>query len=142
MTTPATIIQNILIEEGIASDPDNTVVGDLPCYYSLMPNDPDNVFAAFDTMGYKRGRLMLGKSVIQDGYQLRIRHLDPALAYTYITAAAELLEGLTEHLVMVGDDIYTVHGITRMPPIPLGTEAEGRRRTEFTVNGLIVFSNS
>ena len=92
--SPAYIMAQYLIEEGILSDPDDS--NDWPVYVGLMPDDgvvDHNIAASIDTAPLKDGRVMgSGENIFHYGFQILIRSVEYNPGYLKTSEIADALE--------------------------------------------------
>ena len=132
---PSKVMQLFLIDQGYGNLPPNTV---WPIYFGFMPGVPQapaDAIAVYDTVGLKDGRLINTGEVIEyPGIQIRVRATAYENGFDRIQRITNKLDTVLKHLIIIGNDAYTIHNITRLgPPISLGQE-EGSTRVLFVVN--------
>lgn len=146
--TPAQILDVILREDGVVSDP--ALGGDWPARVSNMPDGvgiPNDVVALYDTPGINDGRDMrTGEVFVHHGVEIMVRSLVYLDGWRKIWAAAWAFEKVAMRSVTVGGGVFLVWNITRTTePASLGTE-EGdetekrpgiRRRELFSANFIV-----
>lgn len=132
----AEIVQQLLIDLGVATDPDDGE--DWPAYYSNMPDSPDDCLAVLDTSAIKHGRSQVdGTTWVHYGVQVTVRGGDVRTAYVKARDVSRAFdEDVVRDEVTLDDSIYTVHAVSRTgAEVPLGPEGTTRRRL-WTLNAL------
>ncbi len=131
--SPAEIVRQLLIDEGVGSDG-----GTWPVYSTNEPATPDNCITVYDTAGTSSGRAMIdGELLGYFGFQVRIRAKTHTIGWLKAYAVQFALVGVYQKTVHIGSDTYFVHCIARIKDIMvLGKEPTGKRSL-FTVNALV-----
>lgn len=133
--SPAKVIQWLLIDLGLATDPEDEQ--DWPAFSPNEPDEPDNCITVYDTAEKADGRIMNDGEVARHwGFQVRIRAVDQPTGRTKAEAIRHTFdEGVTYRAVTVGAKQYLVHGIYGTNMLPLGKEVPKTKRRLFTING-------
>ncbi len=137
---PSDVIQQLLIDLGIATDPADD--GDWPVYESVEPDQPDNCITVYTTTGIKQGRVSFGTSILKYGIQIRIRAQDDAEGdYKARDIYQAFDEDVLRTSVIISDDEeheYLVQEVANQGDvIPLGYELPASRRKVFVINCLV-----
>jgi hypothetical protein len=137
-TSPAYILKQFIIAEGIGSMTNPSAGNDWPLYISSTPDGSGiktNLGVLYDSVPLKDGRLMDGPVIVHYGIQLRIRsqkHLD---GYTKAEEIAAALDGIANGTITINAKDYIIVNVSRSgPPISLGAEKGTTNRRLFTVN--------
>lgn len=134
--SPAAIIADFLIAEGVFTDP--SADSSWPLFIAHEPNSPDECGTIYTTTGVDDGRLMTGVNILHHGIQIRVRGDDYDAAWLQLQDALDSLEGLNNESVVIDSSTYTVFNTSQTgPAIPLGVEPGTRRRFLFTANLLV-----
>lgn len=136
--SPADIIAQLLIDLGLATDPDDTDAW--PVYSTDEPDLPDNCITCYDTAGRDVGRTMKdGERQQYPGIQLRIRCARHEVGFVKAQAIAIALdEQVAMDYVTLDAVTYTVQSVLRTGTVvPIGKEVPGSARRAFTINGLV-----
>jgi hypothetical protein len=136
--SPAYIIAQYLINEGLVTDPSE--VGLWKIYVGAMPDGDDvehDLVGAMDTTPVKDGRLMTGTTIFHHGVQLLLRSSAYNAGYAKITALAEAMDAVDDDQVTIGSDTYEIANVTHSTGVVvLGQEEGTKRREMFSVNFL------
>ena len=140
--SPAEILRQAIIDGGVGSSPSKTCGNPWPVYVGHLPDEPDNAVCIFDTVGISDGRLMgTGEYIDHPGYQIRVRGSDYQTGYARIKEIKQFLSSLKRTETTISDVTYRIDCATRQGTIlSLGQEVGPKRRSEFTTNGTITFS--
>lgn len=117
-----------------------------PVYLAAMPDGDrirDDVLCVYDTTATLDGRLLEEGTVIEHpGWQVRVRGSKFRIARAKIVAVVKALDEYRGGNVVVEGVKYNIQNISRRSSIlPLGLEENDRkRRSTFTVNGIITVS--
>jgi len=138
--SPAYIMAQYLIEEGILSDPDDS--NDWPVYVGLMPDDgvvDHNIAASIDTAPLKDGRVMgSGENIFHYGFQILIRSVEYNPGYLKTSEIADALEAVNRDTVTISGSSFRLDSVTQTTGvIVLGQEFGSKRREMFSVNFLV-----
>src|SRR5688500_1386959 len=105
--SPAEVIVQLMINKNLGTS--FAANKAWPIWFGIMPTEPDNTLAVYDTMGVKNGRIMeTGRPVIRPGIQVRIRN------------------NLYKPGGKKGDDIATAFDSVRNEDVTLGAGAAAR----------------
>lgn len=78
--SPADIVQKLLTEMGLGTDPDLSPIQAWPVYASNEPNEPDNCITVYDTQGHDSGRTNPDGEVLDHfGIMIRFRAVTHAV---------------------------------------------------------------
>ena len=89
----------------------------------------------YDTAHREDGRLMDGGiRISHPGIQIRVRANDYTVGYTKLRDIAIALDGVSQAAVVVNANNYVLQSVSRVGPIPLGTDANNREG--FTLNAV------
>ena len=70
--SPAEVVQQLLIDAGLGTDPDDGEA--YPVYSTNEPDGADEVITVYDTAGTPQGDIQYsGESILYDGIQIRVR---------------------------------------------------------------------
>jgi hypothetical protein len=147
LESTANIISLFLIEEDIGYNPEDGYDGDWPIFTSFFPDDentPDQIITVYDTKGIKKGRLQPGETVIDPGFQVRVRANDYLVGYRKIAEIAAAFDEVYFFTVATDLGDFSIELINQGSIIPLGTEPDqegqlsepSRRLPTFTLNCL------
>ena len=141
--SPAFIISQYLIDEGICVDPSDS--GDWPVFVVLLPDGDevdDNALACFDTAPLKDGRVMEGENIFHYGVQILIR--SDANDYSGGWTKAKEIESAMEELnrteiTIDSGNVFRVDSATDTTGVvAIGQEMENsKRRNLFSCNFLV-----
>lgn len=136
--SPASLVQRDLINGGYGTLPPNA---NWPISVSFMPTTPDNYITVYDAVGLTEGRIQTsGETITHPGVQIRVRSLDYNQAYHRIWLITKRLDVVRNELIIIDNEAYTIHSITRTgDPLSLGRE-EGSNRSLLVVNMLLTIS--
>lgn len=143
--SPATIIQQLIVDKTLARLPSGS--GDWPIYSSFMPDGegaPSDAIATFDTTGRNQGRTQIDGEVQENhGVQIMVRADKFNVGYAKSrTIATTLDEDVLRQTVSIDGTDYLVQCVNRVGDvIPLGKE-DGTNRRLFTINVLVVVTQS
>ena len=132
--TPAEIVQQLLINLGLASDG-----GAWAIYENSFPDSPDNAIAISDVEGRMSGRTHVdGKMQGFHGLKILVRGVDQRTARTKADAIAQALDTtvLRNNVTLSGNN-YTVQAINRTADtISVGMDVNNSRRRLFSINAV------
>lgn len=141
MSSPADIIYQFLLDEGLGSVDDSgwqLYVGHLP---SIAP---DSAIVIYDQAGKNDGRVMSGpipgEMIRHPGIQVLVRGMVYPEVYAKAEAIALAFDQQANTLVEIAsDESYTLRNISRTGDIlNIGMDPEGdRRRHNFSVNAVL-----
>ena len=123
--SPAQVIQNYLIDEGLAFDPADEV--DWAIYHGHRPPSPDNCVTLYDVAGTIDGRVMVGGEVQEHaGIQIAVRSDNVADAYLKCKNILINFDSeVNRTLVVIGSITYRIQSISRTTDvINAGREAD------------------
>ena len=110
--SPADIIRNILINEGVGTDPSDS--GSWPIFASSKPDEPENLIASIDSRGDDQGYTMNdGEVQEKEGVTIWVRGTDHQTAYNKAKSIADTLDGLYQYIVTISGTSYLVHCVAR-----------------------------
>lgn len=137
MNSPAYIVAQYLINEGVLGDPLGTSL-EWPLYHGHLPDHaglPDDVAATYDTEGVKDGRLMSGPNVVHHGLQVIVRALSSQEGWSKIHEVCAALEAINAAGVTIDSVDYTIVNVSQRGTImSMGLEGGTKRRSLFSVN--------
>jgi hypothetical protein len=136
MNSPAEIIQALLVNLGLGTDPDNTPGGLWPIFIAIEPASPDDLIVINDTSPQYDGRSGPTKQSFQHyGVQIYVRAVDfptgnlQALA---IKVACETQVNQTN--VVIGSYTYLVPALCKFQILRPGFDTPTSKRFVFTMN--------
>ena len=138
---PAQIIQQLLIDLGLATDIASAAAW--PVYYSDHPNQPDDSICVYNTDARLQGRSQVeGETQEFYGIQVRVRSASVLNGYNKCQAIASAfdLQVLRTEVTMVTipSASYLVQSVTRTSSvISLGVENPTSRRRLYTLNAMV-----
>lgn len=141
MSSPAEVVHNYLIAQGLTFRPPATDLTKWYSYVAFLPTDPDQIVVLFDAGGDLDGRLMAdGTQIIHPNVQVRLRSKDYKTGWNKGEAIADLLQQAKMIKVTIGALTYLIHAARMsMPLMPIGQE-EKSERWEFTINYRLTLS--
>jgi hypothetical protein len=135
--TPAQILQQLLIDLGVATDVSDDEAW--PVYFGLQPETPDDSICTYDTTGVLGGRDQISGEM-QEHYGVQIRVRSEGVNDGVIKAlelCSQLDTNVKRESVVLGASYYLVWAVTRTSTInSLGTDGTSRRRL-WTINALM-----
>ena len=133
--TPARILQQLLIDKYVVTDPDNDLAW--PCFHSQMPDDPDDAVAVYNTEGRVQGRTHYDKiTTVKYGIQVAVRTNNHEAGYLKMEYIKHELEEVERRSVTIDDSTYKVQAVHLTSPIlDLGKEQESSRH-RYTLNAI------
>lgn len=143
-SSPSRIVQELLIQAGVCSDPTSDPVQAWPVYYDGEPSTPDNVVTVYDTDGEVDGRTGVDNTQVgRYGLKIRFRSVDSLTGWLQAGAVKDkLLNALWQELT-VDEHTYLVEcfsGIGRI--LRLGKESPTSKRNLFTVNAFVAVTQT
>ena len=138
--SPADIIQQLLIDLSLATDPVDS--GSWPVFSANEPDSPDSLIVIYDTAGLTFGRIQRsGETCEHKGIQISVRGTDSEAAFNKIEAIATALdETVNKNYPTIGSSSYIVYSVNRQSgPIAAGREP-GTNRMLFTLNATVVLN--
>lgn len=135
---PADILAQVLINNGLGSDPTGT--GAWPIRSAMEVSSPDNVITVYDTAGRQHGRTQPDGEIQEHyGIQVRVRATDPTTGRRKANDIRVFLsETLYNATVTIGTAQYVVHDSNGLGPVlSLGKDVSNTKRSLFTVNGTV-----
>lgn len=139
MNSPAEVIYQFLLDEGLADDSG----GAWPLHISFFPDLPHAALCIYDTAGEPDGRIMQGPKIEHPGIQVQIRTPIYPDGWAKARAIADAFDNQIKTVVAVDDDAsYILHDISRRGTIiPVGVdEQDGQRRHYFTINAVVTYA--
>ena len=138
--SPAYIIAQFLIEEGIFIDPSES--GNWPLYVGLLPDGSDvdhDVAACLDTESIKDGRIFEdGENIFHEGFQIIIRAEEYNTGYQKAKEVTSILEVIFRDEIVISGTTYRIDNVTQTTGVVvLGQEEGSKRRELFSVNFLV-----
>lgn len=133
--SPAEIIQQLLIDLSLTSDPEDN--DSWPVYSTGSTDGPDNAVFVTDTTGLYDGRHMKGgKAYFHFGIQIMLRATSHPVGLAKIRQIlTTLTESVVRQVVTLDTVMYMVHAITRPGQIlPLTREDPMSSRNMFSLN--------
>lgn len=139
--SPADIIVQYLVSEGLASLPTDNVA-EWPAYCSAFGTDGDEAICVYDTAGTKDFRLMgTGETKEKHGFQIRVRARTHSIGYTKAAELCRAMDAVRRAQMDFEDMELMLHSVSRKSSIiPLGEVEEKNRRTHFTINFVLTLS--
>ena len=122
--SPAEIVQQLLLDRGLATDPE--LDGAWPAFVSKLPSRPDEALACVDVSGSMHGRLQYnGKVPCHYGVQLILRSRDASAGYVKLNnIAVSLTQQLVRQTVAVYTTDYLVQSVIQASEVlALGRES-------------------
>lgn len=115
-----------------------TEEGDWPIYVGMLPDEPDEAIAIFDTAGTLDGRLMAtGETIEHPGIQVRVRGFNYAPTKAKIDAIAVAISSQSGSQVELDGDTYVLKNISRRGSVNnLGIGDDDKSRYHFTLNAI------
>lgn len=140
--SPAEIVQQMMIDDAVGSDPEVEPVGDWPVSSTTEPDEPDQSITVYDTTGLDDGRGQTDGGLWSHfGLQFRVRaSTHRSDGFPKVESIRQYLSGvLTRQVTMTdGTATYVVNAITRIgQTIYLGTDPTSSKRKSFTVNAMV-----
>ena len=139
--SPAAVIQQMLIDLSLATDPVNN--GAWPVFVSNEMDTPDSCITIYDTDGLLEGRIQVSGQVIEKpGLQFRFRAARPDTCFVKANAVMVAMEGSVNLLsVTISTSNYLVHAIDRVGSlISLGREADVSNRHIYVFNATVTLN--
>ena len=142
--SPAEIVQQLLIDAGIGTDPDLSPLQSWPVYSTNEPDleTLDEVITVTDTAGADQGRTMVdGEEEIHYGVQIRVdARSHENYGWRKTDAIRSYCSQTVYQAVVVIDSIrYLVLNFSRIGPvIPTGKDVGAVKRSIFTFNPTVV----
>ena len=139
--SPAKIIKEYLIDEGIVVDPEGSVDG-WKIYLSNLPdgeNTDYDAVACMDTSPVKDGRIMkTGETIFHHGIQLLVRTSEYNDGYAKASEILEALQVVDDVEITVGTDDFKINNVSPATGIvALGQEKGTKWREMFSLNFLV-----
>ncbi len=141
LISPAAVLAEYIIGQGLMSDPVSSGSPTWPLYISRMPDIGDvktDCGAIYNAPGLKDGRLMIGTVIEHYGVRVVIRsrsHNDGWAKLEAITLNLDTVDNVTQVVV---PDTYLIENITRTRPFDsLGAEEGTKGRELFECNFLL-----
>jgi hypothetical protein len=140
--TPARVLAQVLIDLGLATNPEATTPGPWPVYAGKEPDEPDDALTVRTTAGRDLGRSGPDSTRVElYGVQVRVRSAVEQEGYLKAQAIALALDIVYRRAVAVGDSTYMLqHAARTGPPLPLGTDSPQTERWLCTLNFLLSLS--
>lgn len=137
--TPARIVKEWLVASALAGDDGNEWVA----FHGTKPATPDLVVVVWNYFGRLDARLMAGEFPEHFGIQIYFRGLaDEAMAPKMKEVEAALAAVRRTPVVVEDTFNYLFHSWSRTSSlIPMGEEENNKRR-QFTLNGLVVITET
>ena len=136
----ADIVQQMLVDLGVATDPDLDPLQAWPVYASGEPATPDQCVTIYDTEGRQHGRLMTDGSIQEHlGFQVRVRSKDHSAGWLRADLIrATIAQDVYLRVVTVSAVSYLVQCVAMLGNIlTLGKESPTSKRSLFTVNATL-----
>lgn len=131
--SPAYVIWQLLVDQNLATDPDNESTW--PAYINNNSHDVDDLIVVYDTQGRDSGKNQPSSELQEHhGLQFRIRASASQDAFSKANAIQQTLDGLTNESVTISTDTYTVYSINTSPIIRIGKEQPEDRLYLYTLN--------
>lgn len=135
--SPACVIQNYLINQGLATNPIDG--GSWPVYCGLLPDSPDNAIAVFDTTGISQGKAhVTGETFWNYGIQVMVRSKTESVGSAKVLAIYSDFENLRRHRLTLQGIRWQID-VINLPAghTLIGYESEASRRRIYTMNLLV-----
>ncbi len=138
--SPAYILAQYLIDEGLLTDPSESA--DWKMYTGSLPDGlltDHNAVACIDTTPVKDGRIMGGDPLFHHGIQLLLRSTDYNTGYAKASLLAEAFAAVDDDQVAIdsGLNTYEIANVSQVSGVlVLGQEDGTKRREMFSVNFL------
>ncbi len=137
---PAEVIAQMLVDLGVATDPESADPDDAwPAYSGTEPDGPDDCITVRGTTGQDMGSSMIdGHRWESEGFQIRVRTSPHTKRAGFAKATAigvALDERSAQRVVVLDGTTYTVSDVCgRSPVLQIGPEKATTRRELFTIN--------
>ena len=131
MTSPADILRNFLVTEGLVAEVGTDVAVPWQAFVSHLPNVPEDAVCLYDTAGRLDGRMMdTGEQIEHPGIQLVFRSGDYLALWEKVNAVVLALDRILRQLVAIESGTYVrIHSVSRAgSPNYLGIDEMGDRR--------------
>jgi hypothetical protein len=137
--TPARVLAQVLIDLGLATNPEAATLGPWPVYAGKEPDEPDDAMTIYDTAGRDQGRVNPDSTRLElYGVQVRVRSAVRQDSYVQSWAVAAALDALYWRTVVVEVESYLLRNVARAgPPAVLGTDSPRTGRWLCTTNFLL-----
>ena len=146
--SPAEVVQRLLIELAVATDPDLATVLPWAAYFSREPDQgaPESCITVYDTTGQADGRTFPdGESVTHHGFQVRVRSTNARQGWVRADLIRDKFSRSVEaNVVAVPASAdtpaatYLVHAVVRIGNvIAIGKDKPRTGRNLFTLNALL-----
>ena len=129
--SPANLIAQDLINEGVVSDP--TVGNAWPVFVGKFRDDPDNAVMVTDTPARDDGRLMDGTRIEHPGIQLIVRARYFPDARAKAVAITNRLDAIVRVKVTLDSKDYKIQAVSRFGGI-LSLGEDEAERSEMSIN--------
>jgi len=134
--SPAEIVQNLLVGEGVGTLP--TSGGSWPIYESYERDSPDEVITVYDTSPTTSGRHHVnGETQLHYGVQVRVRSKSKPTGFSKAQDIQNELEEVQRDSITVDSSNYLVQAIHHQGILSIGIESGTTRRRLFTINALV-----
>lgn len=142
------IVQQLLIDLLIGTDPTESPQLSWPVFYSSEPPSPDNCITVYDTESKDDGRNMVdGVRNEHYGFQLRVRAQSYTTGNAKCQTICDALDSLLRVTLTVNDESgtgsseYEIHSVSRSGrPIHLGRRPPIDRLDLFTINAFVTLA--
>jgi hypothetical protein len=137
--TPARVLAQVLIDLGLASNPEAATPGPWPVYAGKEPDEPDDAVTIYDTAGRDQGRVNPDSARLElYGVQVRVRSAVKQDGYVQSWVIAAALDAIYWWTVVVEAESYLLRNVVRAgPPAVLGTDSPQTERWLCTTNFLL-----
>lgn len=138
--SPAQIVQALLVQLGLATDPVLNPGAAWPAFVRSEPNVPDDCITVKDTAGVSDGRSMINGELWEHyGFQIRVRSTSDQVGWNQAEAIREGLAKVYMATVKTPDNQrWTVQAVTGIKEVlPLGKDTSASKRSLFTVNAML-----
>ena len=146
LTSPADILAQYIIAQGIADMTNPSAGNDWPLYTSYMPDGDTiktDIGVMYDTPGFKDGRLMEGLTIQKYGVQLKTRSQKHIEGWSKAELIAATLDDVDGGAITIDSITYEIQNVSRQGPvIPLGVEKGTTNRRLFAVNFLLTIKRT
>jgi hypothetical protein len=137
--TPARVLAQVMVDLGLATNPEAPTAGAWPVYAGKEPDEPDDAMTVYDTAGRDQGRVNPdGTRLELYGVQVRVRSAAKQDGYVQSWVITAALDALYWRTVVVEAETYLLRNVVRAgPPVALGTDSPRTERWLCTTNFLL-----
>jgi hypothetical protein len=144
LDSPAEILWQLLVNQGLATDPDLNPSAAWPGYINVEPDGPDNCISVWNTAWRSDGRSMLpGDTYYHYGVQVRVRATDDPTGFKKAIAIKTIFDrSVNMETVVVNGNTYTVGAITQPAILNIGQDTPQTKRQVYTMNPLLAIADT